>query len=179
MTECVERRPGFESPYPVALTQAPGGWETTAPLLYRGTVQDFTVPAGQDTDLASVPAVLTWAVKPDEWIPAAVVHDRLWRVEVPTGQATYRDADGLLRQALGTLNVPPLRAHLIWTAVRWGALTRRNGWRGWHRDAPKVLPLTIIGALFFAVPVLVTLPFLALYAVVESIVTILNRKEKP
>lgn len=84
--------------------------------------------------------------------------------------------DAILREALGTLGVPPLRRWLMWAAVRWGALTRPGWWHGWWRDTPRVLPLTVLALLFVGVPTVVTLPFLALYVVTEWIVSLFRRR---
>lgn len=162
---------GFESLYPVAVSQiGQTEWELTHELVYHGQDQIFRIPVGQTTDFASVPGVMTWLVPNTTGIAAAVLHDYLWRELAPTGEITYRDADGILRQAIGTLQVSTLRRWLMWAAVRWGALTRPGGWRGWHRDAPAVLAVTAM-AIPFAVPTLVALPFLGLYAILERIVS--------
>jgi Protein of unknown function (DUF1353) len=163
---------GFESPYPVAVSQVgPIEWELSHAMTYHGRDETFVVPAGQKTDFASVPRVLTWLVPTTTGIAAAVLHDYLWREHAPQGLISYRDADGVLRQALGTLGVPILRRWLMWAAVRWGALlTRPGGWREWHRDAPAVLAVSVVALPIVAVPVITTLPFLALYALFERLI---------
>lgn len=168
---------GFESPFPVAVSQAGATeWQLTHELIYHHGDRVFTVPVGQCTDFASVPAAVTWLVPIETGIPGAVLHDYLWRVLVPDGGLTYREADAILREALGTLGVAPLRRWLMWAAVRWGSLTRPGGWRGWYRDAPRVLPLTVLALLFVAVPTVVTMPFLALYGFVEEIVSLFRKR---
>lgn len=168
---------GFESPFPVAVSQVGATeWQLTHELIYHHGDQVFTVPVGTRTDFASVPAAVTWLVPIETGIPAAVLHDALWRVFVPAGELTYREADAILREALGTLGVPPLRCWLMWAAVRWGALTRPGGWRDWWRDAPRVLPLTVLALVFVAVPTVNTLPFLALYALAEWVVSLFRRR---
>lgn len=160
---------GFDSPYPVAVSQVgPTEWALTSPMTYHGTSQVFTVPVGQTTDFASVPAVLTWLVPIETGVPAAVLHDYLWRVLVPAGQLSFPDADGVLRQALGTLGVSVPRRWLMWAAVRWGALTRPGGRRGWARDALGVLVVTVLAVPFVA-PVLVLLPTLAVFHFIEAL----------
>lgn len=160
---------GFESPFPVAVSQVgPTEWALTSPMTYHGTSQVFVVPVGQTTDFASVPAVLTWLVPIETGVPGAVLHDYLWRVRVPAGELSFPDADGVLRQALGTLGVSGPRRWLMWAAVRWGALTRPGGRRGWGRDAPKVLVVTVL-ALPFLVPVVALLPALVVFEVVEVV----------
>jgi hypothetical protein len=149
---------GFESPFPVAVSQTGDTeWELTAAMTYHGRYQTFTVPVGQTTDFASVPAVLTWLVPIETGIPAAVLHDYLWRVKVPASELEYREADGILRQALGSLGVPGPRRWLMWAAVRWGSLTRPGGHQGWLRDAPAVVAVTLLG-LPLALPAVLLLP---------------------
>jgi hypothetical protein len=159
---------GFESPYPVAVSQVGNTeWALTHAMTYHGCTQVFTVPVGQTTDFASVPAVLTWLVPIETGVPAAVLHDYLWRVLVPAGQLTFPDADGLLRQALGTLGVPAPRRWVMWAAVRWGALTRPHGRDGWWRDAPKVLAVTLLG-LPFVLPAVAVVPSLLVFTVLDA-----------
>lgn len=160
---------GFESPYPVAVSQVgPSEWALTSPMTYHGTSQVFVVPVGQTTDFASVPAALTWLVPIETGVPAAVLHDYLWRVLVPAGQLSFPDADGVLRQALGTLDVPWARRWLMWGAVRWGALTRPGGRRGWARTAPRVLAVTVLAVPLVA-PVVVLLPTLMMFRLIEGV----------
>jgi hypothetical protein len=172
MTQLTTRRPGFESPFPVAVSQVgPTEWELTAELVYHGTVQTFTVPVGQTTDFASVPSVLTWLVPLETGVPAAVLHDYLWRRLAPAGEIAWRDADGLLRQALGTLGVPGPRRWLMFAAVRWGSLlTRRGGHKGWIKDAPAVLAVTAAGLPLaaFAAPLLIPMALLAALDLIAS-----------
>lgn len=158
---------GFDSRYPVAVSQVGDTeWKLTAAMTYHGRWQTFIVPVGQTTDFASVPAALTWLVPIETGVPAAVLHDHLWRVQVPAGKLSYPDADGILRQALGTLGVSAPRRWLMWAAVRWGALTRPGGRRGWAGDAAAVLGVTVL-ALPLVVPVVCLLPSLAVFGLIE------------
>lgn len=162
---------GFESPYPVAVSQvSPDEWELTHELIYHAREQVFQVPVGQRTDFASIPLVLTWLVPTSTGIAAAVLHDHLWRVDAPAGRISYRDADGVLRQALGSLCVPTLRRWLMWAAVRWGSLLRSGGWCDWWRDAPAVVSITVAALPIVAIPTLVAPPFLGFYRIVEALV---------
>jgi hypothetical protein len=80
----------------------------------------ITVPTGFETDFCSIPRllmpffpILGRAAK------AAVVHDWL----IVQGKRPRREADGVFREAMGVLDVPPLRRWLMWAGVRiWGAL---------------------------------------------------------
>ena len=170
---------GFESPYPAAVTQtSPTGWRLLATVTYHGSTQTFAVPYGQETDLASTPRTLRALFPPyGSYTAAVILHDWLWRVEAPAGRLTYRDADGLLRQAMGTLGVPPVRRWAMWAAVRWGALlTRRGGHRGWWRDAPKVLGMTVVVLPLVVAPVVANASSLLLLALMEAVVGLLGRR---
>lgn len=143
-------------------------------LVYDGTRQTFVVPAqpGPDvrgSDLASVPAVATAFVPMMIAIASWLLHDRLWdlarQTELgtvdPALAITYREADGLLRQALRSERIGVLQRWCIWAAVRLGALVRPGGTRDWWRDAPKVVGISLTaGLVFVAVPALVNSLFL-------------------
>lgn len=167
------RRSGFESPYPVAVSQiGPNEWELTAPLRYRtGDGFVYEVPPEQTTDFASVPSVLTWLVPSSTGIAAAVLHDYLWRELAAAGKMDYRDADTILRRALRHLGVSRTRAWTMWAAVRWGALfSRRGGHVGFWRDAPAVLAISV-PLLALVLPVgAVLLPAWVVYKIVEYVI---------
>lgn len=163
---------GFESDRPLSLNQVTDTeFELTHSLVYRAARQTFVVPVGFRTDLASVPRVVVWLIpRYGRHTPAAVLHDYLWWVEAPAGNVTYRDADGLLRQAMRTLGVRVLRRWLIWTAVRWGALaTGRAGWQGWWRSAPAVLAISAVALPLVAPAAVSILPALVVFAVLETL----------
>lgn len=150
---------GFESPYPTAISQVSRtGWRLIDHIVWHGVDAGgnpvvVETPAGQDSDFASSPAAL-WSVYPPygEYTAAAITHDRMWRVEVPAGRMTYRDADRHLRDMLRSCGEPWLRCQAMWAAVRWGSLlTRPGGHEGWLKDAPAVLALTVVALPFVLV----------------------------
>lgn len=148
-------------------------WEVIDGLTYRGNVDEFVVPAGMHTDFASVPRVVVWFLpRYGRYTRTAILHDYLWRHRVadPERPIARRDADGLFRRVMRELEVPFLRRWIMWTAVRWAALTKRDGRKGWWRDAPQVLLVSIIAAPFVLPAVLVVLVSLAAFYVVEWIV---------
>jgi hypothetical protein len=112
---------GFDQPYPAALEQISNtGWRLLEPIVYHGSRQPFAVPEGQETDLASTPATLRALFPPyGSYTSAAILHDYLWRVKAPAGEIEYRDADGILRQAMASLGVGGVRRYVMWAAVRW------------------------------------------------------------
>lgn len=174
---------GFESPYPVAVSQTGRReWKTTAPLVYHGSRQTFTVEIGSSTDFASSPRVSAWLIPSTVEIASTVLHDDLWRRKVPQSaglppgeRITYRDADGLLRQALLTQDVGMLTRWVIWAGVRWGALTRPGGWRQWWKDAPAVICISLAMLPLILLPSPVGLP---LFKLAELLVSPLDRRRR-
>lgn len=94
-----------------------GGWVLTAPLVYASDVARalITVPAGFQTDLASVPRLpLVYWLTGGTSDAAAVVHDYLYSTQlVPRGVA-----DAVLREASAVTGVPAWRRGMMWAAVR-------------------------------------------------------------
>lgn len=140
---------------PITVTKKDGNnWETYSGLRYEASEETFDIAAGSGTDFISQPRILAWiAPRSGATVPGGVLHDHLWREEAPKGRISYRDADAIFRQALRVSDVPFVIRWLCWTAVRWGALTRRGGTRGWWRDAPLVLLWTLIAVPLVAGPV--------------------------
>jgi len=148
-------------------------WRVIDGLTYRGNVDEFVVPAGMHTDFASVPRVVVWFLpRYGRYTRAAILHDYLWCYRVADGEEriTRRDADGLFRRVMRELEVPFLRRWIMWAAVRWAALTKRDGRDGWFRDAPQVLLVSIAAAPFVLAAALVVLVSLAALYVVDWIV---------
>ncbi|MCZ2828644.1 DUF1353 domain-containing protein [Modestobacter sp. VKM Ac-2986] len=147
-------------------------WEVLEPLVYRGRRDTFVVPAGFRTDFATVPRVVVWLIpRFGRYTLAAVLHDWLVTVGLLSGAVSSRDADGLFRRVLAELDVPPVRRWLMWCGVRWGALANPLRRPGWWRDAPRLLPLSVLAAPVVVPPALVISAALAVYTVVESAVT--------
>lgn len=100
------------------------------PLTYVSDVLKRTilVPAGFQTDLASIPIGL-WNLLPKsgKYDRAAVVHDFLY---VNNG-CTRAEADAALYEAMGVLEVGRIRQSLIYRAVRLG------GWKSWNKYREK------------------------------------------
>jgi hypothetical protein len=81
----------------------------------------------QGTDLASIPAFMSWFVsRYGAHTLAALLHDHLvengWKLDPPV---TRKQADDVFLQALGELRVPWLRSRLMWCAV--SMATRMKG----------------------------------------------------
>lgn len=108
--------------------QGDGRWVLRRPLAYRSFLLGLvTVPAGFDTDFASVPRVpVVFWLTGDTAKEAAVVHDWLYR----TQKVTRKMADQVLAEA-ATCGIPPeprWRRWLLYAGVR------LCGWVAWRRN---------------------------------------------
>jgi hypothetical protein len=103
-----------------------GTWRLTAPLVYKSEVAKLTfrVPAGFETDFASVPRTpVAFLLTADSAHEASTVHDWLY-----SEHAVARDvADAVLREASLVSGVPAWRAALMF----WGV--RALGWSHWGK----------------------------------------------
>jgi Protein of unknown function (DUF1353) len=96
---------------------------------YTGPGGSWTVTPDDlsDTDLASIPQFLSWFVSPyGTHTLAALLHDHLCRNGARLQPPVPRHhADKVFLDALGGLDVPYLRSHIMWAAVtfatRWHA----------------------------------------------------------
>lgn len=104
-----------------------------APFAYESAeFGRIDVPAGFDTDFASVPFAARWyvdATDPDILYPA-IVHDWLYqnRGEIPglDQKLTREQCDGVLREAMQQIGSPGLKVAIVYRAVRLG------GWHAWR-----------------------------------------------
>lgn len=117
-------------------------WIIEEELLIGGVL----VPEGAETDLASIPRPMTWLLpRSSVWNAAAVGHDQLWRVEVPAGRKTYRQADRWLREQLQALDVAFWRRWVVWAGVRLGAIAQGpDARREVLADLPRILGIAAI-----------------------------------
>lgn len=93
-------------------------WRLLEPFAYvHPTAGVITVPAGFETDFASIPRAL-WAIYPPtgKWGKAAVVHDYLYHL----GSLTRKECDQIFLQGMKDLGVPRARRTLMYWAVRVG-----------------------------------------------------------
>jgi hypothetical protein len=103
-----------------------------APLMYcvghEDSEERITVPAGFETDFASIPWGL-WNLFPPwgAYARPAIVHDYLYEVggQIPGRCYTRKQADGIFREAMGVVGVPAWRAAIMYRAVRLGG---GSGW---------------------------------------------------
>lgn len=146
-------------------------WEMRSQLVYEGNRDTFTVPVGFRTDFASVPRPFVWFLpRYGRYTKAAILHDYLWRDRAQKGQLPWRDADALFRRAMHELKVPFLRRWIMWSAVRWAALTKPKGRQGFLRDLWRLLLASLIAAPFVLPAAAVILVSLAVFYVFERIV---------
>lgn len=102
-------------------------------LLEPLETSDFIVPAGFESDGASVPRFFWRVVFPPtdtRALRAAVIHDWLYRHQ-PKGW-TRAQADALFRRLLIEDGVPSWRAWLAWAGVR------AFGWIAWQSNASLI-----------------------------------------
>lgn len=151
-------------------------WLLREPYEYQAAGRLVHVPVCQPTDFASVPRVFVWLLpRYGRYTKAAIMHDHLWRdltilPDTDPNSIAVVDADAMFRHAMGDLGVPFLKRWFMWGAVRWGALVKPGGRKGWLKEAPRVLLLTLLAIPIVAVPALVILVALALFFVLELIV---------
>lgn len=162
--------PGFSPGASVVVKQlGDEDWEVREAFAYTGKYNDtFRVEFGSPTDFASVPRVFVWFLpRYGKYTLAAILHDHLWRRVVPSGEMDYIDADGIFRRAMRELGVPFLRRWIMWAAVRWGALLKPGGRRGWWRESWRVILVTLFALPFLAPPALVVAVGLGAFHMVE------------
>ncbi len=103
----------------------------------------YTVPANGelDTDLASIPAFVSWLVPKDgRHTQAALVHDAMIvnrsKGEVPDFESSPKveklvdiEADAIFRRGMEVSGVPPVRRWMIWSAVAMRTCLLFGTWR--------------------------------------------------
>jgi len=175
-----EREIGFEQGSVVEVREAPDpkdphlqdpkDWVVVREIVYHARSRDFVAEPGMHTDFASLPRAFVWFLpRYGRYTKAAIVHDHLWREEVPRSISRI-EADGIFRQAMRQLEVPFLRRWIMWGAVRLGALATKDGRHGWWREAPRVLLVAIVALPFVVPPAVFVMVALVLFWVLEWLV---------
>jgi hypothetical protein len=95
----------------------------TAPLIIEGPHYKFIVPAGFETDYASVPRPL-WSIFPPsgKYSRAAVLHDYLYRFS----KLSRKRCDDIFLECMDALGVPYFKRYAMYWGVRMG------GWAAWN-----------------------------------------------
>ena len=112
----------YPDPLQVELQPDRTTWRLLAPFSYLAPDHGLiTVPAGFETDFASVPRwPLTFALLGSYGHAAAVIHDWLYT----TAQLSRAAADRVFLSALRSSGIARWRAWLMWAGVRLGGASR-------------------------------------------------------
>ncbi len=146
-------------------------WSLREAFDYEGSLETFHVPVRQETDFASVPKLFMWFLpRYGRYTKAAILHDYLWRERASKRTLDYVDADGIFRRAMRDLGVPFMKRWIMWAAVRWGALLKPGGRKGWLKEAPRVLLVTAVALPIVLPPAVLVAAALFLFYLVELIV---------
>jgi hypothetical protein len=102
----------------------PNAWNVFRPLTWHGNITE-TVPAGFETDFASIPAfAAVFGFDDDDWCEAAALHDWIYRRRQEYGKKVADDEFWL---ALRVTGCPPLKSWIIHRMVSWfGGSAWRN-----------------------------------------------------
>lgn len=149
-------------------------FELVSPIRYDGRHDTFVVPAGQETDFASVPRAITWLVpRYGRWTKAAILHDYLYRSRV----VSPRDADGIFRRALREQGVPLYKRWMMWTAVRLHSILFKKGLPGTTGiDFVVLVLMALLNTTLLFVPFVVVSLFSALYTILNWISALFDGK---
>ena len=114
----------YPSPLQVELQPDRETWRLLAPFSYLAPGHGLiTIPAGFETDFASVPRwPLTFALLGQYGHAAAVIHDWLYRA----GTLSRADADRVFLNALRSSGIARWRAWLMFAGARIGGANRYN-----------------------------------------------------
>jgi hypothetical protein len=152
-------------------------WELVESTVYKGNTDMFLVPAGYQTDFASVPRAFQWLLpKYGRYTKSAILHDFLCDAS-KTGKFDRDDADGIFRRTMRELGVSFLRRWIMWAAV--SAATRSVDFRHhrysrfWSWTFAKVVLIAIPAGLFLLVPALVITIWNALFLLIEGLVFVI------
>lgn len=112
-------------------------WKLLSPLIYvRDNGEQVRALDGFVTDFASTPRPVWWLMPPsDEYTPAAVTHDWLYRMHTLEKKfdvwppavrcCTRKEADNIFLEAMAVLGVARWKRVAMWAAVR------AFGWAAW------------------------------------------------
>ena len=145
-------------------------WQLVEPLTYQGRDDPFVVPAGFETDFASVPRVFTWLIpRYGRYTKAAILHDFLSQ-RASAGELLWADADGVFRRVMHELGVPLLRRWLMWAAVRLRSIVEFAPSSLWTQGIGPLAALvfvTLLGVAFLALPAVVVTAWTLMFGLLE------------
>lgn len=156
-------------------------WKTIEPVTVKIGIAEFVIPAGYITDFATVPRIAVWLIpRFGAYTIAAIFHDWLLTHELPAGRVTAVEADRLFLLALRALKVPPVRRHLMWTGVRWGAAFSKRRNAEWWKTLPDVTvgTLAVLSTVVIPVAMIGVGLALAVYGVVEFVVSSVSARDE-
>jgi len=108
---------GFMTALQVELQKDRKTWRLLAPFVYQDEGGSFEVPAGFETDFASVPRLpIIFDLVGEYGHAAATLHDYLYRTKV----VPRDEADALFYRALRKTGIAKWRAWIMWAGVRIG-----------------------------------------------------------
>lgn len=146
-------------------------WALLAQLDYQGKDEFFEAPKDMNTDFASVPRVFVWFLpRYGRYTKAAILHDYLWRERASKGTLSWVDADAIFLRAMRELGVPFLRRWILWAAVRWAALVKKGGRKGWLKESGRVLLVSLVALPIVILPAVVILAALSVFYLIEILV---------
>lgn len=125
-------------------------------VIYESNNKVYLVPAGYETDYASIPRCVSWIYPKDgPYRKAAVVHDYL----ITNGlvnkefQIESNRVDEIFREAMNSIGgIPKLRQWIMWAGVRIGAIGNKHRRKGSLKTLPKVLGIVLLASPVLLVP---------------------------
>lgn len=128
----------FENRPVLVLDEDPEYWRVREPIVYRGKEDEWVIPVGFRSDLASVPRGFRWLVgQAGAVTSSALLHDylchrarvQLWTQPVTAVKValftdtpvTRRDADGIFRRVMREEGIGLVQRWVMWAAVRVGS----------------------------------------------------------
>lgn len=120
----------------------------------------YVVPAGFDTDFASIPKLLWWLFYPiGKWTNAAILHDWFYR---GNGVKNRKEADDEFYNAGLTLGVNKISMWIMWFFVRcfaWFAYTTPEGKKG-KIDTVGIIAIVVCVLLVLGIVAGITIPLI-------------------
>lgn len=147
-------------------------------VVYQDGQTIYTVPAGYETDYASIPRCVSWIYPKDgPYRKAAVVHDYL----ITNGlmqkefEIDSNRVDEIFREAMDAVGeIPKIRQYIMWAGVRIGALVNKYRRKGSLKTLPKLL-----GILLLASPLIIPSLVVQVSLIVLWLITLpLPRRER-
>lgn len=125
-------------------------------VVYKSGDTIYTVPAGYETDYASIPRAVSWIYPKDgPYRKAAVVHDWLITNGLVNKEFDIKSnrVDEIFREAMNSIGgIPKLRQYIMWAGVRIGAIFNKHRRKGSLKTLPKVFGIVLLASPVLLVP---------------------------